>query len=1028
MITLHKHPYRLQARVLLSTVSSACLTLAFAGTGGITSAEAANYTASSEVELASAINQANASGDANSTITLMDNFTINSPLPTATGNITIDTSAYTLETYKNPAISVDANGSITIIGKTSGTGIGGTDSGQLAKTGAGTLTLDGVNGSYASAINVNDGTLWIKGASRITAGNGYGGTFWIKDGAVIVSGAGTQVTMRDGTASIQSTNGAILTIENSAVVNQISGTQIGSGAGQKGILNVDGAGSIYKGSTFATNSGESIINVTNGGQITSTTGNWGGINTISATGKTAITVTGAGSNWMNSGAFNLLNGTMVVSDSGVFSTGSIGIASGKNSEAAVLVSGNKSELITTAAGDMGIGITGTGSLTVANGGKISSQNNSRIIKIATNANGVGTLNIGGQAGQMATNAGTVDTDTIQFGAGKGILSFNHIESDYDFDVALSGKGTINQIGSGKTTLSTDQSGFTGVSNIEAGTLAVNHTLGGSANVFGGTLSVNGKLDGPASVFGGTLAANGIVTGNVDVIGGRLQGIGTVGSTINEKGGVIAPGNSIGTLTIDGDYTGNGGLLEIEAILGDDRSATDRLVITGDTKMGDTDVRVINLNGTGAPTIDGIKIVEVGGKSDGNFTLKGNYQKDNVEYVIAGAYAYGLYKNGTVSQDGDWYLRSTLKEPAPNNANNTPDNGGGTPESGNGTDPGGTSEPGKEPAPRYQPGTPIYEAYAQSLLEANSLPTLQQRVGNRYWGVPANDTGGEVRDIAAVWGRVEGAHSRFEPKSSTSLDSYDIDIWKMQAGLDGQFIENESGKLIGSLTFQYTDVSTEVSSPLFGDGSIDTNGYGFGGTLTWYGNDGFYVDGQAQATWYSSDLFSDTANTGLTGDNNGFGYAFSVETGKRFAAFGNWTLTPQAQLVYSAVDFDSFNGIIDTSRTHVSLDRDNSLQGRIGLSADYQANWIGMNGKVVRTHGYVIANLYQEFLDGTRVMVGGTRLATENERTWGGIGAGGSYEWANGKYRLYGELAVDTSLNSFADNHSLGGTIGFKVSF
>ncbi|OEI84040.1 hypothetical protein GRI33_09600 [Brucella sp. BO3] len=46
----------------------------------------------------------------------------------------------------------------------------------------------------------------------------------------------------------------------------------------------------------------------------------------------------------------------------------------------------------------------------------------------------------------------------------------------------------------------------------------------------------------------------------------------------------------------------------------------------------------------------------------------------------------------------------------------------------------------------------------------------------------------------------------------------------------------------------------------------------------------------------------------------------------------------------------------------------------------------------------------------------------------GIGAGGSYEWANGKYRLYGELAVDTSLNSFADNHSLGGTIGFKVSF
>jgi hypothetical protein len=99
---------------------------------------------------------------------------------------------------------------------------------------------------------------------------------------------------------------------------------------------------------------------------------------------------------------------------------------------------------------------------------------------------------------------------------------------------------------------------------------------------------------------------------MEVIGGRLQGIGQVGTTTNFAGGIIAPGNSIGTLTVAGNYVGNGGLLEIETVLGDDGSATDMLVVTGDTS-GSTNVRVINLGGAGAQTIEGIRIVDVGGR-------------------------------------------------------------------------------------------------------------------------------------------------------------------------------------------------------------------------------------------------------------------------------------------------------------------------------------------------------------------------------------------------------------------------------
>ena len=52
------------------------------------------------------------------------------------------------------------------------------------------------------------------------------------------------------------------------------------------------------------------------------------------------------------------------------------------------------------------------------------------------------------------------------------------------------------------------------------------------------------------------------------------------------------------------------------------------------------------------------------------------------------------------------------------------------------------------------------------------------------------------------------------------------------------------------------------------------GYGVGSTATWYQQNGFYADGQAQATWFDSDLGSDTLGA-LADGNDGFGYALSV---------------------------------------------------------------------------------------------------------------------------------------------------------
>src|SRR5690606_33000621 len=96
--------------------------------------------------------------------------------------------------------------------------------------------------------------------------------------------------------------------------------------------------------------------------------------------------------------------------------------------------------------------------------------------------------------------------------------------DASYNGVISGSGNLVKQGAGALTLTADSSAFGGHTVVENGNLIVNT----GAGRLGGTLAVNN--------------------------GGRLKGDGTVGSTILGAGAIVSPGNSIGTLTIDGDLT------------------------------------------------------------------------------------------------------------------------------------------------------------------------------------------------------------------------------------------------------------------------------------------------------------------------------------------------------------------------------------------------------------------------------------------------------------------------------------------
>ncbi|WP_369418082.1 autotransporter outer membrane beta-barrel domain-containing protein, partial [Neorhizobium galegae] len=138
--------------------------------------------------------------------------------------------------------------------------------------------------------------------------------------------------------------------------------------------------------------------------------------------------------------------------------------------------------------------------------------------------------------------------------------------------SLAGSGTV-VLGAQTLTITNANDTFAGV-------------IGGTGGltVTGGSQTLSGvnTYTGVTTVSGGRLAVNGSITSPVATSGaGILGGTGTIFGDVTNAG-VVAPGNSIGTLTIAGNYTGTGGTLEVEAVLGGDASPTALTVVTGTT--------------------------------------------------------------------------------------------------------------------------------------------------------------------------------------------------------------------------------------------------------------------------------------------------------------------------------------------------------------------------------------------------------------------------------------------------------------
>lgn len=561
--------------------------------------------------------------------------------------------------------------------------------------------------------------------------------------------------------------------------------------------------------------------------------------------------------------------------------------------------------------------------------------------------------------------------------------------------SITGSGDVTKLGTGILTLNNDSAAYQGTTDIVGGEIA-----------FGSDSAINMASQHINIHNSGVMSGNVTTAGDVNVmpggtlrvakttIGGNLENGGTV--QMNSEGG--KPGN---VLTVNGNYTGNNGLMTFNATLGGDNSPTDKMNVKGDTQ-GNTRVRVDNIGGVGAQTVNGIELIEVGGNSAGNFAL-------TTGTVEAGAYVYTLAK-GKGNDEKNWYLTSKWE----------------------GVTPPDTPDPINNPPAVDPEGPSVYRpeagSYISNIAAANSL--FSHRLHDRLGEPQYTDSLHSQGSASSMWMRHVGGHER--SRAGDGQLNTQANRYVLQLGGDlAQWSSNAQDRWHLGIMAGYANQHSNTQSNRVGyksDGRI--SGYSAGMYATWYQNDanktGAYVDSWALYNWFDNSVSSDNRSAD---DYDSRGVTASVEGGYTFEAgtfsgsegtLNTWYVQPQVQITWMGVK-DSDHTRKDGTR--IETEGDGNVQTRLGVKTYLNSHHQRDNGKQREFQPYIEAN----WINNSKVYavkMNGQTVSRDGARNLGEVRTGVEAK-VNNNLSLWGNVGVQLGDKGYSDTQ---GMLGVKYSW
>jgi outer membrane autotransporter protein len=924
------------------------------------------------------------------------------------------------------AVSLDS-ANLTTGGDATSTAFSGVMSGtgELVKTGAGTLTLSGAN-TYSGGSTVQGGTLAISADNNLGAPGGAlaldGGTLQGTAtlttaravtlgaaGGTVNTDASTTTTMSGvitGAGGLTKTGAGALSVTG---VNTYAGaTRVGAGTLQADALNTLSASSAHtvdSGATLALSHDQTIgslagagavnldsANLTTGGDATSTTfsGVMSGTGELIKTGAGTLTLNGANT---YSGATHVDAGTL---QADALNTLSASSAHTVDNGATLALSHDQ-----TIGSLAGAGTVNLDSANLTTGGDATSTTFSGVMSGSGELikTGAGTLTLSGAntySGGSTLAQGRIDVaHNSALGTGSlaldqnATLGFAADDLNLANDITLTGvTGAVIDTGSHDETLSGVISGAGILSKVGSGSLNLS-----GANTYSGATQVNeGTLRAAAPHTFSAASAHNVANGATLDTGGFDQRV----AALTNNGTVSLAGSATGsTLTVTGPYGGQNGVLRLGTALSDSTGVSDRLELNGPGAVasGSTQLQIVNLQGLGALTLgDGITVVSaVNGATTTAQTTKDAFSLAG-GHVVAGAYEYNLYAADASGAGENWYLRSTLTTvpvtPVPPTQPSTP----------------------AVHIPTYRTEVPLLAALPEQLRQGNlaMLGNLHQRIGsNAVRGEPT----------AQGWGRVLGTKLKIG-QSGTVSPSSDGNLEGFQIGSDLYADDDwHAGLYVGDLKGNMDVKGFARGIDNLSVGHNDLHSQYLGGYATWTGATGLYVDTVLQRGRHDDDAHSQGGKVSGKGDS----WLASVEMGQPFALNSAWSVEPQVQLVQQHLDLDDAH----IGSTRVRQDVDQGWMARLGarLEGDY-ATGAG------RVQPYGRVNLYRAANgnDVTRFenAAASTAISSSTGYTSREL-AGGATLKLNDRTDVYAEIGKQWAAGGDSDvSSAVQGSMGVRV--
>ena len=499
-----------------------------------------------------------------------------------------------------------------------------------------------------------------------------------------------------------------------------------------------------------------------------------------------------------------------------------------------------------------------------------------------------------------------------------------------------------------------------------------------------------------------------------------------------NGGIITLANQsyADKLTIEGNYVGNNGVLEVNTkwntpgdYLGTN-SESDLLTITGDAS-GNTTVKAIKTDGT-EDVIDGsigeladrykrsVPVIKVLGDDKGT----ANGEINSTDATKPYAYNTRSTFTGTAKTTGAGELQLVSHKD---------DNGV--------TEYFWTLTTPNQDKTIITPSVPAYTLVPRQNLELGytMLDTLHQRRGENQT-LSWDKQGSYWQDVEKQsWGRVIGKHLRLDGKERFGLKTnmygfqvgHDFDV-KTKQDDEGKLTRRFTGLYFGALRShsKFYDEYRAKNGVVIADkltSRVKTTALNLGVTDTRYNENGTYIDWVGQLSWLNNRYSS---VDGIQAKNHGWGAALSVETGRPYALGkdktnngDSWILEPQAQLIAQYLRLGNFN-----DGTRSVSQKGYGLRGRVGFRLAYNKP----NDKQRTRTYYFIGNIWHDFKATGNALIGRDKLTEKFDRTWWELGLGSQFSLSENTY-LYADARYEKSFDS-NQHKGYQGTVGVKYSW